>query len=287
MSVDTLVRESTAAAQRRAGLGAALVWEVRKLAAQWRTRCVLIGAVVAPIPIAFAIHAQGNPPKDTLFGRYATTNGFALALLVLGYAGQWALPLLTAIVAGDIFASEDHHGTWKTILTRSVGRTPVFVAKTIVALGFGLLAVALLGLSVTVSSTLVAGHGDLIGLSGQLIPEHDLWRLVAESWANALVPTVAFTAIAILLGVWSRSAAFGVAAPVALGFTFQLVGAIGGAEGLRPYLPSTAYEAWHGFLAQPVFTGPFVAGVIASAVWAAASLALAWTIIRRRDITGG
>ena len=31
-------------------------------------------------------------------------------------------PLITALVAGDIVAAEDHNGTLKTILTRSVER---------------------------------------------------------------------------------------------------------------------------------------------------------------------
>ena len=75
------------------------------------------------------VHSQPRPPKDTLFGRFATENGFAMALLVLGFASQWVLPLLTAIVAGDIFASEDQHGTWKTVLTRSIGRSKLFWAK--------------------------------------------------------------------------------------------------------------------------------------------------------------
>jgi ABC-2 type transport system permease protein len=46
------------------------------------------------------------------------------------------LPLLAAIVAGDIFAAEDQHGTWKTLLTRSVSRTQIFWAKTLTAIGY-------------------------------------------------------------------------------------------------------------------------------------------------------
>jgi ABC-2 type transport system permease protein len=287
MSVETLVRESEVAATRTAGTGAALRWEARKLAAQWRTRAVLLGALLAPIPVALAIHGQANPPKDTLFGRYATTNGFSLALLVLGYAAQWVLPLLTAIVAGDIFASEDHHGTWKTILTRSVSRTSFFTAKTIAALVFGVVAVVLLAASTMVASVLVAGHGDLFGLTGQLIAPHDAWRLVAVSWLSTLPPTITFTALAILLSVWSRNAAVGIAAPVVLGFVLQLLGSMSGAEALRPYLPSTAFESWHGFLAAPAFYGPFVSGLIACAVWTVLFLGLSWSILRRRDITGG
>lgn len=271
----------------RAGIGSALTFELRKLRSQWRVRAVLLGVLIAPVLVAFAIHGQGNPPKDSLFGRYATTNGYALALLVLGYAGQWVLPLLTAIVAGDIFASEDHHGTWKTILTRSVSRRSFFAAKTIVAMGFAVLVLLLMTASTIGSSVLIGGHGDLIGLTGQLIPSHHAMTLVAASWLSTIPPTIAFTGLAVLLSVWSRNAAVGIAAPVVAGFVLQLIGSMGGAEALRPFLPTTAYEAWHGFLATPVFTGPFITGLIASAAWTAIALGISWALLRRRDITGG
>jgi ABC-2 type transport system permease protein len=275
------------ATARRAGFGSALAFELRKLRGQVRTKAILAGALLAPIPIALAIHAQGNPPRDTLFGRYATTNGFSLALLVLGYAAQWVLPLLTAIVAGDIFASEDHHGTWKTILTRSVSRWSFFAAKAVASVAFAVVVGLLLAASTILSSVVIGGHGDLTGLTGQVIPAHEAWRLVTTSWLSTLAPTIAFTGLAVLFSVWSRSVAVGVAAPVVLGMIMQLVGAMGGAEALRPFLPTTAYEAWHGFLASPTFFGPFTTGLITSAVWTALTLGVAWTLFRRRDITGG
>src|SRR3954454_25178722 len=84
-----------AATRRRPGLGAALRWEVRKLRAQRRAKTVLLAALLGPIPIAVISHGQARPPKDTLFGRFATENGFALSLLVLAFVTQWVLPLLT------------------------------------------------------------------------------------------------------------------------------------------------------------------------------------------------
>ena len=283
----TLTAPARTRAGSRAGFGSALGFELRKLRSQLCTTAVLVGALIAPIPIALAIHVQGNPPKDTLFGRYATTDGFALALLVLGYAAQWVLPLLTAIVAGDIFASEDHHGTWKTILTRSVSRSSFFAAKAVAALGFAVVVLLVLATSTLLASVLIGGHGDLIGLTGQSIPADQAWRLVAASWLSTIPPTLAFTGLAVLLSVWSRNVAVGVAAPVVIGMVTQLVGSMGGVEALRPYLPTTAYEAWHGFLAAPAFTGPFLTGLATSAIWAALSLGISWTILRRRDITGG
>ncbi len=275
------------AAPARPGFGAALRWESRKLRAQLRAKALLIGAVVAPVAVVLIVHSQPRPPKDTLFGRFATENGFAMALLVLGFASQWVLPLLTAIVAGDIFASEDQHGTWKTVLTRSISRSKLFWAKVVVATGFALLALLLLAVSTIASSVLIVGNQPLTGLSGQTIHAHAALELVSASWATMALPMVGFTCLALLFSVWSRNAAVGIAAPVVIGLVMQLVGALGGIETLRPYLLTTPFESWHGLLAEPRFTGPLLDGALASAGWSLVCLAAAFLIMRRRDITGG
>jgi ABC-2 type transport system permease protein len=272
---------------RRAGTGAVLRWEVRKLRAQLRTRAVLLAAVLAPIPVVFIVHGQSRPPKDTLFGRFATENGFALALLVLGFASQWVLPLLTAIVAGDLFASEDQHGTWKTVLTRSTSRAQLFWAKTLTACGFATIVLALLAASTIATCWIVVGHQPLTGLSGQTIPAATALKLVTASWATMLPPMLGFTCLALLLSVWSRNPAVGIAAPVVIGMVMQLVGSLGGIETIRPFLLSTPFEAWHGLLTAPRFTGPLTEGVVVCAVWVLVSLTGAYLVLRRRDITGG
>src|SRR4029079_12117336 len=156
-----LLPGAPAVARSRPGFGAALVWETRKLRAQLRTKALLLGAVLVPVAVVLIVGHQSRPPKDTLFGRFATENGFAMALLILGFATQWVLPLLTAIVAGYIFANENQHGTWKTVLTRSLSRSSIFWAKTVVATVFGLLALLLLAASTIVSSLLIVGNAPL------------------------------------------------------------------------------------------------------------------------------
>ncbi|GAW51875.1 MULTISPECIES: ABC transporter permease [unclassified Nocardioides] len=279
--------DTTSRTDRRPGLLAPLRWEVRKLRAQYRAKAVLIGAVLLPIIVVVVIHGQSRPPKDTLFGRFATVNGYAIALLVLGFAAQWVLPLLTAVVAGDIFASEDQHGTWKTVLTRSTSRGSLFAAKAVTAAGFAVLVLVVLAAATIASSLLVVGHQPLIGLSGQTIPAAEALRLVALSWATMLPPMLGFTCLAILLSVWSRNPAVGIAAPVVIGMVMQLVGALGGVEPIRPFLLTTPFEAWHGLLADPRFTGPLTDGLLTSAVWCAVCLGAAFVLLRRRDITGG
>lgn len=275
------------AVRRHAGLLAVLRWELRKLRKQYRARSVLLGALVAPIGVVVIIGGQSRPPKDTLFGRYAIDNGYSLALLVLGFASQWVLPLLTAIVAGDVFASEDTHGTWKTVLTRSASRAQLFWAKTLTAVGFAVLTLVLLAGSTIASSVLIVGHAPLVGASGQVVASGAALQLVAASWATTLAPTLGFTCLAILLSVWSRNAAIGIAAPVVIGMVMTLVGALGGIELIRPFLLTTPFESWHGLLAEPRFYGPLIEGLAVSAAWCAVTLGLSFAMLRRRDITGG
>src|SRR3954451_2066271 len=277
----------TRAVANRPGFLAALRLEGIKLRAQLRSKALLLGAAIVPVAVVIVVHSQARPPKDTLFGRFATENGFAMALLILGVASQWVLPLLTAIVAGDIFASEDQHGTWKTVLTRSISRSKLFWAKSVVAAVFALLALAVLTVSMIASSLLIVGHQPLTGLSGQTIQARPALELVAASWASMALPMLGFTCLALLFSVWSRNVAVGIAAPVVIGLVMQLVGALGGIEPLRPFLLTTPFEAWHGLLASPRFTGPLLDSVVTSAGWSVVCLAAAFLILRRRDITGG
>jgi ABC-2 type transport system permease protein len=275
------------AVRRHPSLLDATRWELSKLAAQLRGRLALLFCLIGPVAVVAIVNGQGRPPKDSLFGRYVHQSGYAVPLLVLGFATQWLLPLLTAIVAGDIFASENQHGTWKTILTRSASRTQVFWAKTVTAALFAISALVVLAASTIVSSLLIVGHQDLVGLTGQLIPSGRAAGLVIASWATALAPLLGFTSLAILLSVRTRNPAFGIAAPVVIGMVMVLVGSLGGVEGIRPLLLTTPFESWHGLLAQHQFFSPLVAGLVVSAGWSVVCLTAAFFSLRRADITGG
>ncbi|MDQ1631291.1 MAG: type transport system permease protein [Frankiaceae bacterium] len=273
--------------RRRAGTATAVRWEIVKLAAQAKARYTLLAVLVAPVAVVLVLHSQQRPPKDTLFGRHIAESGYAMPLLVLGFAAQWVLPLLTSLVAGDIVASEDQQGTWKTVLTRSVSRSQLFWAKTLVAAMFAVLVLVVLTASTVVSSMLGVGTQPLVGLTGQLIPSGTAAPLVVASWLSTIAPLLGFTALAILLSTWSRNPAVGVAAPVVVGLVLQLVGSLGGLDLVRRGLLTTPFEAWHGLLAEQRFYGPLVTGLVVSAAWTVVCLALAHRSLRRRDITGG
>ncbi|MCW2666481.1 MAG: transporter permease [Frankiales bacterium] len=275
------------AANRRPGTPTALRWELRKLAAQARARYTLLGSLLAPVLLVLVLDGQQRPPKDNIYGRHIHDSGYAMPLLVLGFAAQWVFPLLTALVAGDIFASEDQHGTWKTVLTRSVSRTQIFWAKTVASVLFALSVLLLLAASTITASSLIVGRQSLVGLTGQLLPSHAALPLVLASWATAIAPLIGFTAVAVLLSVVSRNPAVGVVGPVVIGLVMQLAGSLGGLDAVRHLLLTTPFESWHGLLTEDRFSGPLIDGLLVSAGWTVVCLAVAYAVLRRRDITGG
>ena len=101
----------------------------RKLRFQKRTYLGLGAAALVPIIFVVAVATQKGGPEDVAFGRYIHDTGLAIPFVLLLFGSIWMFPLITALVAGDIVAAEDHNGTLKTILTRSVERSQVFAAQ--------------------------------------------------------------------------------------------------------------------------------------------------------------
>ncbi|MEA2353952.1 MAG: type transport system permease protein, partial [Solirubrobacteraceae bacterium] len=115
-------------------------WEMLKLRAQKRSYLGL--GIVTAVPLIFVISLslRNGGPDDVAFGRYVHQSGLAIPLVILVFASAFLLPLATALVAGDIVAAEDHNGTLKTILTRSLDRGQVFAGKLLAAMTYALIA---------------------------------------------------------------------------------------------------------------------------------------------------
>ena len=121
--------------------------EARKLRTQLATRVLALICVLGPFAFAGCCRIQSGSPADTLFGVWVHSSGFAVSLVVLGFAGSWGFPLIAGVLAGDIFSSEDRYGTWKTVLTRSCTRRDLFAGKVLAAATFAAGLMALLRLS--------------------------------------------------------------------------------------------------------------------------------------------
>lgn len=270
----------------RPGVAVAIRVEVAKLISQLPLRIVLAVCVVVPAAFAVVMRAGSTRPTDTLFGRWAGTTGFATSLTVLNWATVWGAPLLAGLFAGDIFASEDRHGTWKTILTRSCTRTRLFLGKAIAATLCVWFSFAVIALVSVIASLATVGSAPLVGLSGQLVGSGPALGLVAASWGLSLLSTSVFVALGLLLSIASRSGIVGVLGPLVIAIVLQLLETIASGQIMRSVLPTTPSEAWHTLFTTPVHAGPIVQAVLTSIAYTAVFAGAAWYLLRRRDFAG-
>ena len=268
------------------GVGAVVRVESAKLIAQIKVWAVLATCLAGPFAFVAAMKVQSSVPEDTLFGRWVKASGFAVPLVVLGFAAAWAFPVLTSVVSGDLFSAEDRYGTWPTVLTRSRTHREVFLGKVATALLFSLTLVSMLAASSTIAGMLVIGRQPLLGLSGTLLPPGSALLRVAEAWASMGPPAMAFAALAVLVSVATRSSAAGIALPVVLGFAMELVGLVNAPDRVRRALLTTPFVAWHGLFADPPYYGPVLEGTAISLVYFAGCLGAAYALLRRRDMGG-
>ena len=282
VSFDTLVEVEV----KPPGAAQVVRVELSKLAGQLPTRVVAAVVVLAPFAVAGVLKAQGAVPADTLFGRWVHTSGFALPLVVLGFAGSWGFPVLAGLVAGDVFAGEDRHDTWKLLLTRSCSRGEIFVGKTLAAATCAVLMVCALALSSLAAGALVIGTQPLVGLSGTLLPPGHSLALVLLGWSIALLPTLGFVSLALLSSVATRSSVMGVLGPAIVGVAMQLLSLVGKGEIVRTLLLSSGFDAWHGLFTANPYYGPVGRSAAVSVGYIVVSLAVAWIVVRRRDFAG-
>src|SRR4051812_2652063 len=208
-------------------------------------------------------------------------------MTALAFSAAWILPLLAAIVAGDLFSSEDNHGTLKTVLTRSVSRNAVFWGKVLAALTWTVVAVATLAVSALVAGLVVVGTAPIETLGGTMFTKSGSLGAVLASWAICLLPAFGFACLSIGFSVAFRSSVVGVIGAVVVGFVMQLYAFLNGWDFIRHILLSTTFFAWHGVLDRPAYHDPLVRGSIVSLVYIAGTLTAAYAIFRRRDVTGG
>ena len=268
----------------------ALRWELRKLAAQRRTYVGVGAAAAAPVLLAVAIVVHPPAPTDSglpFFLRFAVESGFALPLLSLLFSALFLFPLVTALVAGDIVAAEDHNRTLKTILTRSASRSSIFAAKVAAAFAYVLVAVVTMGVAGTLAGGLASGFDPLPTFSTVISPSRAL-ALVAGSFAVYALPVLALAAIGILLSTVSRNSAAAVVGTLMVALLEQLTQIVPvlDAPAAQRWMLTTQLDAWETLFRTPLDWAPIVHAAYVSTVYGLSALVVAWAHFVRRDITG-
>ena len=147
VTATTVAPTAAASAARPVPVARAYRFELVKQLAQWRVRLLILACWIGPAIAVIVVSGQSTLPSDTLFGREMHATGWAGALVVLSFAGSWFFPLLTSVVAGDVFSAEDRLGTWRHLLVAVRSPRRIFAAKALASLT--VLAMCVPGLAVS------------------------------------------------------------------------------------------------------------------------------------------
>ncbi|AJT69779.1 hypothetical protein T261_8183 [Streptomyces lydicus] len=285
MTVTLAHAQPHGAGTRRASVARCYRFELVKLVSQWRIRLLVLACWIAPALFVAAVSQQSSLPVDTLFGRWMHATGWAGPLVMLGFAGTWALPLLTSVVAGDVFAAEDRLGTWRHLLVAVRSPRRIFAAKAFASLTVLLLLVAGLVCSSAAGGVVAVGSRPLVGLDGHLLTSADAAAKVLLAWVCVLAPTLALAGIGLLGSVALGRSPMGLLLPVLVALAMQLAQMMPLPVAVRLALPSYAFIAWSGLFTGPAQLAPLLIGIGVSLAWAVLATALAYLLFLRRDFT--
>jgi ABC-2 type transport system permease protein len=263
-------------------------WELRKLASQVRTYLGL--GLLAVLPLIFVVfeslHHQ-HDRRENIFATQITQSGLATPVLMLLFMSGFFLPVVAALVGGDIFSNEDGNGTLKTILTRSVDRGQIFAAKALAAMTYAVLAVLVAATVSTVAGVISWGFHSITTYSGTVVSAPEGLLLVFAANMAYLIPLFAIVAIGLLLSAATRNSAAAVVGTIGLVILLFIIAQIPGLEGIRPYLLTEQLQNWQGLLRTPTYWAPITHSAWVCALYGLPALFAGYLVLLRRDVAGG
>jgi ABC-2 type transport system permease protein len=278
-----------AAQLRRPSTLTVLRWELRKLVSQKRTYMGLVLAIFPPLLfVVFQnFHQHHDRGAGNIFAAQITQSGLATPVLMLLFESFLLLPVIAALVAGDIVAAEDGNGTLKTILTRSVDRGQVFAAKVLAAMIYAIVALLLAAVVATIAGVASWGFHAITTYSGTVVSAPKGLLLVFGANACYLIPLLTVASIGVLLSTATHNSAASVVATVGVLILLLIVAQIPGLEGIKPYMLTEQFENWHGLLRTPTDWAPIWHSLWVCSLYAVPALIAGYLVFLRRDVAGG
>jgi ABC-2 type transport system permease protein len=167
------------------------------------------------------------------------------------------MPLLVALVTGDLVSGEIAQGTIRFLLTRPASRTQIIMAKWFAGLFYTLILLLVLGFFALFVSKWIFGDGDLMALNSEgltVIRADDIqWR-----WGLAFV--IAFLSLGVVAGLANLLSAImdnsitPIVSVMAIIIVFTIIGMfdLPSFDVVKPFLFTTHMISWKSLFEDPV-----------------------------------
>jgi ABC-2 type transport system permease protein len=227
-------------------------------------------------------------------------NGYLVCFVILNLL-LIHVPILVALIAGDMISGEANMGTLRLLVSKPVSRTKLLLIKFIAASIYTFLLLVWVALLSLLLSMLLFGTNELFvarETDSDIIAVSDVfWRYMA-AFAFAAIGMITVTALAFMLSVFSDNSIGPIVATVCIIIVFTILTQLQIPfydETIKPYLFTTHMLGWKGFFYVKGNEGATINGsvsnfpaIVKSALillgYAAAFLFIAIWHFRRKNI---
>lgn len=223
---------------------------------------IAISVIVLLIQLAFYVDGETYVQfmlqniKDMFEIKGRILNGYLICYVIL----QTLLihvPLLIALIGGDMIAGEANMGTLRLLAGKPVSRTAIITSKFIATTIYTLMLLLWMALLALFVSLLVFGHGDLLIFKSEqvvMLESADImWRYIA-AFVFAAIAMTAVAALSFLLSLFAENAI----GPIVTTMSIVIVCTILTSMDLplfnlvKPYLFTSHMLGWKAFFDDPV-----------------------------------
>lgn len=219
---------------------------------------ILIGIII------FAMKADGESMVSFVTASFEQTlsfngklvNGNLIAFIILQMLVVH-IPLLIALVTGDLISGEAAMGTIRMLASKPISRTQIVLSKFIAGAIYTLVITLWLGFLSLFVSHLVFGSGDLMVLNSDglvILPEADiLWRF-GLAFCVAYLSLLTVATLSICLSAFAENSIGPIVSTMAIIIVFTIIGSLDVSvfDSIKPYLFTTHMASWRSFFEQPV-----------------------------------
>lgn len=199
------------------------------------------------------------------------------------------VPLLIALIGGDMIAGEANMGTLRLLASKPVSRTSLIVGKFIATAVYTLLLLIWMAILSLGLSLLVFGVNDLLIFKGTevilLLKSDILWRYVA-AFGFAAIAMVTVAALSFFLSMFAENSIGPIVATMSVVIVFTILTSIDLPlfNSMKPYLFTSHMLGWKGFFDDEIFYNSIARSAIFLIGHIFGFLGLSLYVFRKKDV---
>ncbi len=238
--------------------------EVIKIALKPRSYLGIAAITVLVGVILFALKSDGmsiisfvtSSFEQTLSFEGNVLNGNLVAFIILQMLIV-QIPLLIALVTGDLVSGEAAMGTIRMLLTQPISRTQLLLSKFIAGGIYTLLVIVWLGFMSVIMGKLLFGTGDLMVLNSDglvILQEADVnWRYLG-GFLVAFLALFTVSSLSICLSCFTDNSIGPIVTTMSIILLFTIIGTLDVHvfDSVRPFLLTTHMASWRSFFEDPL-----------------------------------